>query len=307
MATIASFPQSKCAAPTIISELDGFLAHCRDRRGLSANTVTAYRKDLTTAATVLTVPLAQITTADVEVYLAARREKPGTTNRRITSLRRFFGWAEHQGLCDRNPLPLVEAKQNDDHLPRPIQVDADLRALDTAIACAPQPYRLIFTLLRETGMRADEVLSLDVGDVTLDAGREGLRIREAKNNRERIVVLDPDLMKRSLRLLRSWLRDRGKDALTTPLFRSNRGTRVSYDALHYQWVKLCQTAQLVDTPGCPRYTIHQLRHTVGSMLIGELPEQIVSRMLGHRDPRSTRRYAEVNEDQVRKALAGRRK
>jgi integrase/recombinase XerD len=56
-----------------------------------------------------------------------------------------------------------------------------------------------------------------------------------------------------------------------------------------------------------RYTIHQLRHTVGSELIKVYPEHIVSRVLGHRDPRSTRRYAEVNEDQVRAALSARRR
>jgi integrase/recombinase XerD len=94
-----------------------------------------------------------------------------------------------------------------------------------------------------------------------------------------------------------------------PLFRSNRGTRVTYDALHYQWAKVCQAADLIDVVDGreqPRYTIHQLRHTLSSNLIRELPEQIVSRVLGHRDPRSTRRYAEVNEEQVRVALAERR-
>ena len=56
-----------------------------------------------------------------------------------------------------------------------------------------------------------------------------------------------------------------------------------------------------------RSTLHQLRHTVASELIKVYPEHIVSRVLGHRDPRSTRRYAEVNEDQVRAVLAGKRR
>jgi integrase/recombinase XerD len=59
-------------------------------------------------------------------------------------------------------------------------------------ARASQPYRLIFTRLRETGMRADEVLRLNVGDVILDPGHEGLRVREAKNNQDRMAVLDSD-------------------------------------------------------------------------------------------------------------------
>jgi integrase/recombinase XerD len=310
MATITPFPRAQLHEHTIADELQAFLAYCRNRRGLSANTVTAYRKDLIAAGAALCAPLDKISIADIEANLVSRNEKPGTTNRRIVSLRRFFRWCIRQGYCDRNPLEVIEAKQDDEHLPRSIQTDSDLWALDGAIARSPQPYRLIFTLLRETGMRADEVLSLNVGDVVLDAGREGLRVCEAKNNRDRMVVLDSDRMRRSLRLLRSWVRDLVPHAApTTPMFRSNRGTRVSYDALHYQWVKVCQAANLIDAVDGqeqPRYTIHQLQHTVGSTLIRELPEQIASRILGHRDPRSTRRYAEVTEEQVWMALAQKR-
>jgi integrase/recombinase XerD len=65
--------------------------------------------------------------------------------------------------------------------PRPIREQQEQRALDTAIGAAPQPYRLIFTVLRETGMRVGEVLELRWGDVTLDNGREAFRVRKAKN------------------------------------------------------------------------------------------------------------------------------
>jgi len=160
-------------------------------------------------------------------------------------------------------------------------------------------------------MRADEVLGLNVGDVTLDRGCEGLLVREPKNNYQRVVVLTSDMMPKSVSGLRTWLRNLGRNAtLTLPLFCSNRGTRVAYDTLHYQWVQLCKAANLVDQidgGARHRYTIHQLRHTVASELITVYPEHIVSRLLGHRDPRSTRRYAEVNEDQVRAALSTRRR
>ena len=74
------------------------------------------------------------------------------------------------------------------------------------------------------------------------------------------------------------LREHGKNlTLAVPLFRSNRGTRVSYDTLHDQWAKLCAAARLVDNVGGrkqPRSTRHQLRHTVGSTLIAHYPEQV---------------------------------
>jgi integrase/recombinase XerD len=290
---------------TIAEALPDFLADA-GRRGLRANTIRAYRADLTAAAATLTDPIAVITADQIDACLAARSdERPSTTNRRRASLGRFFRWAQRHGLCSANPVALVDARREDVGLPRPIP-QADLRALDAAITAAPQPFRLAFTILRETGMRADEVRSLDVGDVCLDLGREGLRVREAKSRHDRTVVLTADQAPRTLRALRALLRRASDGALHTPLLCSRRGTRVSYDSLHYQWAKVCAQAGLLDADQ-PRYTLHQLRHTLASDLIADLPEQVVSRMLGHRDPRSTRRYAAVHDEQVRAALAGRRR
>lgn len=294
---------------TIASELDAFLDDAEDRRRLSQNTLTAYRSDLRAAALGMTAPLNTITLTDIEAFLTRRQEAPATTNRRIASLRQFFRWTQRQGYRADNPVDLVETVRDDEKLPRPIK-RGDLVALDKGITTAPSRYRLMFTILRETGMRADEVLGLNVGDVMLDRGREGLLVREAKNNCERIVVVTSDVMPKTLSGLRAWLRTLGRDAAPSlPLFCSNRGTRIAYDTLHYQWVQLCKAASLVDqVDGVERhrYTIHQLRHTVASEWIRAYPEHIVSRLLGHRDPRSTRRYAEVNEDQVRAALSTRR-
>jgi integrase/recombinase XerD len=231
---------------TIATELDAFLADLQERRGRAPNTINAYRYDLRAAAHALPQPLAAITPSQIEEFLSSRHEKPSTSNRRLASLKRFFSWARKAGLCHHNPADLVETIHDEERLPRPIRGD-DLRTLDAALAKAPPPYRLIFTLLRETGMRADEVLSLDVGDVNLEPGREGLRVREAKNSHERTVVLDADVMKRSLRLLRAQLREQGPLDASVPLFRSNRGTRVAYDSLYYQWQQLYNVPQNSDT------------------------------------------------------------
>src|SRR5262249_13902750 len=93
-------------------------------------------------------------------------------------------------------------------------------------AAAPAPYRLIITILRETGMRAGEVLALRSRDVTLDAGREALRVREPKNGIERAVVLGPTATPRTLRGLRAHCRSMRSSAPSALLFRSNRGQRV---------------------------------------------------------------------------------
>jgi site-specific recombinase XerD len=282
---------------TIASELEAFLSDIQREHGLSNNTITSYRCDLRTAATAITKPIEAISTSDIKTFLDSRDEQPGTTNRRIASLGRFFRWAVFQNYSLHNPVDQVGARYHAEHRPQPIANESERRALDAAIASCSQPYRLIFTLLREIGVRTDEVLNLNLGDVILESGREVLLVHDSKSGTKRMVVLTPDAMPRSLRGLRSWIRDMD-DGLPsdTPLFRSSRGNRASYDTLHRRWVQVCKQARLVDMVDgreVPRYTLHHLRHTAAAELIAFYPEQVVRRILGHRDPRSTRRYAEI--------------
>lgn len=282
---------------TISGEMERFLDDVQRDRGLSANTITSYRCDLRTAGMSLDGPLDAITASQIDAFLDGRDEQPGTTNRRIASLGRFFRWAVAVGLVRSNPLAQVEARSHAEHRPQPIADEGELRALDAAIAACPQPYRLVFTLLREVGVRTDEVLNLNVGDVILEPGRELLLVHDSRRGSKRVVALTPDAMPRSLRGLRGWLRELGEGlAPETALFQSSRGRRASYDTLHRRWVQVCKQARLVDLVDgreMPRYTLHHLRHTAAAELITFYPEQVVRRILGHRDPRSTRRYAEL--------------
>ena len=238
---------------TLNHQLEAFLSDAQLRQRLKPATLRAYRLDVLAAAAVLSQPLDQITTADIVAFIA-RPVAASTTNRRIASLRRFFAWALREGYCMHNPVAPIESVRAPQRLPRPIRIDTDRRAVDRALAQAPQPFRLALTILRETGMRAGEILALTLGDVALDAGREALHVREAKNRIERM----------------------------------NHGTRLSYDALHYQWDQCCIAAGLVDDEGKPCYTLHQLRHTRATELVEQGQRiEIVQRVLGHRDPRST--------------------
>jgi integrase/recombinase XerD len=282
-----------------------FLQDATHSYQLKPSTIRAYRYELVAAAKCVSfqVALEAITLTDLETWIARFPAASSTIARRAATFSRFFDWAIRHELCPHNPLHArtpIKAKRR---LPRPIGQVADQRAIDAAIAAAPAPYRLIFTILRETGMRVSEVLVLSAGDVFLEPGREALRVREPKNGIERNVILSPTIAPRTLRGLRQHLKTLAHPAEYDLLFRSNRGTRISYDAAHYQWAKLCLSAHLTDGSGQPRYTIHQLRHTRGSELVAQgQPIEIVQRVLGHRDIRSTLGYAELNETQVRAAL-----
>ena len=288
---------------TLLEQYEVFLTDAQYRSRFRPQTLRAYRNDLRAAAAYLTAPLDQLTAMDIEHWLYQDAAAASTTVRRIASLRAFFSWAVLQQLCPTNPLDEIEAARVPRRLPRPIRSNDERNAVTQAIMMAPPPYRLLFTLLRETGMRAGEVLALNLGDVMLDSGREGLHVREPKNGNERIVVLGPTSTPRSVRGLRAYVRTLAGQPSHVPLFRSNRGTRLSYDALHYQWAQVCKAAALLDDAGKPRYTLHQLRHTRASELVEQGHRlEIVQRVLGHKDLRSTQGYAELNEMQVRQAL-----
>ena len=291
---------------TLADNLDLFIADLEQRQ-FRPNTRIAYCSDLKLAARYLPDPLDQISLEQIEAFLGVGEASAATIARRAASLKRFFGWAKKQGLCATNLMndrePVRRATRR---LPRPVERRSDLATIDAAIAAAPKPYRLIFTLLRETGMRIGEVLALNLDDVLLEPGREGLRIREPKNGSERIAPLGANATPRSLRGLRAWLKELAGQPGYSPLFRSNRGTRVAYASAHYQWTQLCVRAGLADqvdgTPH-PHYTIHQLRHTRGTELVRQgQPMEIVQRVLGHRDIRSTQGYAELDHQQMREAL-----
>lgn len=275
---------------TVASSLDAFLADLGHLEQLRPRTLRAYRYELAAAAADprFQCPLPELDRADLEAWLSRAPAAASTLGRRVATFRHFFAWAVRQDLCGRNPLAERAPLRGRRALPRPIREAREQRALDAAIAAAPPPYRLLFTLLRETGMRAGEAL----------------RVRELKNGLERTVILGPTATPRSVRGLRAARRAWGRvPAAHELVFRSNRGTQVSYDALHYQWAKLCRAAGLLDGAGTPRYTPHQLRHTRGSELIAQGQRmEIVQRVLGHRDIRSTLGYAELQEAQVRAAL-----
>jgi integrase/recombinase XerD len=288
---------------TLADHVAAFLSDMARVARLRPHMLRAYRYELTAAAAALTAPLDQLTLTALEQWVSRDAVSAATVARRTATLSRFFTWALRHQLCTTHPFAAREATHTRPRLPRPIPAGDERTAIDTAITMVPPPYRHILILLRETGMRAGEALMLTISDVTLAPGWEGIRVRDPKNGTERIVVLGPTATPKTLRMLRAYLKTLRGQPPHVPLFRSPRGTRVSYDALHYQWGRVCAAAGRVDAQGKSRYTLHQLRHTRGSELVehGHRME-IVQRVLGHRDPRSTQGYAALHDDQVRTAL-----
>jgi hypothetical protein len=102
----------------------------------------------------LAMPLSELDQVDLEAWLVRGKAATSTVGRRIATFRHLFAWAIRRGLCTRSPLAELTPLHGRKALPRAIREQHEQRALDAAIASAPPPYRLIFTILRETGIRA---------------------------------------------------------------------------------------------------------------------------------------------------------
>ena len=138
---------------TITTTYEAFLVYLRDVRQRPGNTVRAYRSDLRGAATVLVMPLTQMTFKDIEGYIASTETAASTRQRKSAALSAFFRWAMREGYVDSSPAAMVDHEAVPRGLPRPISDPAHLARIEREMASNPQPFRLIFTLVRETGQR----------------------------------------------------------------------------------------------------------------------------------------------------------
>jgi integrase/recombinase XerC len=171
--------------------LDAFSIHLSGLRQLSPHTVRAYRADIRAFVgylaeiqgdVVLTI---DATTARLWVGHMSRVDGLAKTSiaRRVASLRTFFTWALQTGLVAENPFSDVDVPKRGKPLPKALDT-ADVGALlDFANDRTPagQRDKAILECLYASGIRASELIGLDVDDVLRTGTHEGaLRIRHAK-------------------------------------------------------------------------------------------------------------------------------
>ena len=211
------------------------------------------------------------------------------------AVRSFFAWAEETGLVPENPARSVTLHR----LPRTPPVfltEAEKRRLlkelrDRSSAVSRRD-RVIVEVFLGTGIRLQELVTLDIDDVDLDA--KHLRIR-AKGNVPQVKFLKSNLRS----LLRRYLAERRRQGTASAaLFLSNRGTRISTRQVANR-IKLWLAKAGIDKDIGP----HGLRHTFATHLYAATSDLlVVKRALGHRDISTTEIYTHLVDDVLEEAL-----
>jgi integrase/recombinase XerD len=276
-------------------------------RGAAANTLAAYRRDLTGAEELV----GDLATAD-RAALASLAGKwaalaPSSVARKSSALRQFYGFLLDEGWRKDDPSPALPGPASRRPLPK-ILSHADIALLfataeDDAVAGSPATVRLLalLELLYGSGLRATELVSLPLAAVPRDAP---FLTVTGKGSAQRMVPVS----RRAQSALARWLAVR-IDPGTTPAFLfPSAGKHLSRIRL-YQLLKDLATRAGLDPA---RVSPHVLRHAFATHLLeGGADLRVLQTLLGHADIATTQIYTHVDAARLvalvneRHPLAGR--
>jgi len=280
-----------------------FLTHVRVERGLSANTVTAYRRDLVKFddfAKKRKLTLESVSRDNLVEFLASlyrQKLESRTVARHLVTLRNFFRFAQLQELIATDPSLNLESPKIRRSLPGYLRLEEIERLLAQPDDKTPLGLRdhAMLDVLYSTGLRVSELISLRVMD--LDTAVGCIRCI-GKGDKERIVPIG----KKALALVERYLRDarpkligKGKQALATTLFINRRGAPLSRVGV---WKILSAYGRKAGLRSS--LTPQMLRHSFATHLLERGADlRSVQLMLGHSDISTTQIYTHVVEERLK--------
>jgi integrase/recombinase XerD len=277
---------------------DEFLLHCQHERGLSGNTLSAYRQDIEEfirfkCPTTIGDIDGEHLVAYVNHLSSVRLLAPATVKRRVACLRALFAWLLRKKLLLANPFAQVEIRVRiPARLPRCITAD-EARALLTAADAADITSRLALHLLLATGMRVGELAGIRAGDV--DPEQQTVRIT-GKGNRERQVFLPYQSLGEAVKAHVDRLYKVNPRRDQPLLGTAGRPAGTGYIRSR---IKL-----LGESAGLSRkVTPHMLRHTAATQLLeAGVDVRLVQRLLGHHSIATTQIYTHVSDRILKAAI-----
>ena len=277
--------------PILDPEAEGFLALLAMRR--APKTVEAYRRDLTALASWLDAPIGEVTTEQLEQYLAELRAaglSPATIGRRVAAVRSFFKHQALLGLRADNPAAELDLPRRRRTLPRTLSPAEAERLVEAASGTTPRALRdrALVELLYGAGLRVSEAVGLQKSSVDLE---QRLVRCLGKGSKERVVPVG----RQAVQALRRYLA-RGRPYLDTrhrpELFLNAKGGGLTRAGAFLIIRRLAAKAGLEPERVHP----HLLRHSFATHLLeGGADLRSVQEMLGHADLATTELYTHVSD------------
>ncbi|WP_285113779.1 site-specific tyrosine recombinase XerD [Leifsonia sp. fls2-241-R2A-40a] len=289
---------------TVAADVDAFLRHVAIERGLSANTVSAYRRDLTVYSTWLdeqgVADVRAVTSATLSafaVHLGTREESPLTASslaRMLSTVRGFHRFLLDEGKVEVDASRDLRPPKLPSRLPKAITVDqvAALLAATDGDEVAALRDKALLELMYATGARVSEAVGLNVDDV-IDT--DVVRLT-GKGSKQRIVPLGSYAREAvSAYLVRARPVLSAKGRATPALFLGMRGARLSRQNV---WLIIRAAAERAELD--IEISPHTLRHSFAThLLAGGADVRVVQELLGHSSVATTQIYTLVTADTLR--------
>jgi integrase/recombinase XerD len=287
-------------ADTVDPAVSRFLDAVWMERGLSSNTLAAYRADLTALARWLNerqTPMMRTTRADLQDFIAYRVHagaRPRSTARQLSSFRRFFRYLMREGQIKEDPTAQIAMPKIGRSLPKSLTEEEVESLLGAPVVSDPlgNRDRTMLEVLYATGLRVSELVNLRHTQV--NTTQCVIRIL-GKGNRERLIPLGEEAMR--------WLKEfsggsRGEILLerqTDYLFPTRRGDRMTRQAFWHIIKRYARKAGITK-----ELSPHTLRHAFATHLLNHGADlRVVQMLLGHSDLSTTQIYTHVARERLK--------
>jgi integrase/recombinase XerD len=282
-----------------------FLAYLELERGLSRNTLEAYRSDLQQLGEFLqrrAVDPLEVASSDLAAFVSElatggdgkRPAAPATLQRKVACLRSFYRHLRREQILDFDPTSELRPPRPRARLPKVLSRDEVNRLLDQPVGNGPAALRdrALLETMYACGLRASEAITLQLNELDVEAG---VLLARGKGSKERLVPIGS----KALTTLRAYL-EHARPKLVglhdePKVFVNLRGSALSRQGLYKIVQRHARTAGLDE-----RMSPHTLRHTFAThLLAGGCDLRSLQEMLGHADIGTTQIYTHLSADRLR--------
>jgi integrase/recombinase XerD len=281
-------------------ELDAFLDFIRVEKGLAANSIASYGRDLRGFLDYLGrkgIPLAETEREDIRGFLASLYERglsARSVARHLVSVRNFFRFLVKEGQLEGDPTAEVDAPQIGHSLPKYLSAEEVEKLLAQPDVSTPPGLRdkAMLELLYATGMRVSELVSLRGEDFEPDLGIVRCR---GKGSKVRLIPVGKSALRAVEAYVRAGRPKLAKDRETPFLFLNPRGGRLSRVGF-WMLIRRHGRAAGVASPLTP----HVVRHSFATHLLERGADlRSIQLMLGHSDISTTQIYTHVLKERLK--------
>ena len=288
------------------SSVDGFLDYMTVERGVSPNTLSAYRSDLAQLIEYLKTNcfngngggwegVDEDMMSQYLLHLHALEYSDTTRARKVASSKSLFNFLVDEGIVTRDPTENISSPRIGRSLPDTLSADE----VDTLLVSASKQEtsdgmrdQAMFELLYASGLRVTELVSLNIADLDLEQGTVRCL---GKGSKERLIPVHSG----AVTVLRRYIDEARpsfiKNTTERALFMNRRGQRLSRQGF---WLIL--KAQSKRAGITKKITPHTLRHSFATHLLqGGAPLRHVQELLGHSSITTTQVYTHLTSEHVR--------